>query len=271
MKKNRLTIMIKAFIIGASLLLPGVSGGTTSIVLGVYDDLIQSVSEFFSQFRKSVDYLVTFCIGGGLGILLFARPILYLKQAFEFPIMYFFIGAVIGSIPTILKKTRTSSVSVSSFLYVAAGIAVVMLFELLPAGLFQIGLPSSMLDYLLLAIAGLVAAFAIVLPGISVSYMFLVMGMYDETMAAVGSLNLPYLSPLGIGAVIGTFGLAKILRYAMEEHARPTYLVILGFILGSVVQIFPGIPSGIELLLCPLLFAAGFFLILKFTRTEHTA
>ena len=104
---------------------------------------------------------------------------------------------------------------------------------------------------------------ALVLPGISVSYLLLVMGLYDKVILAVSQLYLPLLLPLGFGAVLGVVLTTRLLETAMKRYPRATYLTILGFLLGSAASVFPGIPSGAELIVCPLLFLAGFGLILR--------
>lgn len=99
---------------------------------------------------------------------------------------------------------------------------------------------------------------ALVLPGISVSYMFLLLGMYGRIMEAIARVQILYLLPLGGGLLLGTVLTAKILETAMSRHPMPVYLVILGFILGSLGQVFPGFPDQPQILWCALGAAAGF-------------
>ena len=111
---------------------------------------------------------------------------------------------------------------------------------------------------MVLFLAGLLAAVALVLPGISVSYMFLLLGMYGRIMEAIARVQILYLLPLGGGLLLGTVLTAKILETAMSRHPMPVYLVILGFILGSLGQVFPGFPDQPQILWCALGAAAGF-------------
>ena len=94
------------------------------------------------------------------------------------------------------------------------------------------------------------------------------MGMYDETMKAIGELYFPYLLPLGIGLILGIILTTKLLEKAMINHPQPTYLIILGFIAGSVVEVFPGIPMGWNIPLCIALFLAGFVIIQLLSKLE---
>ena len=147
--------------------------------------------------------------------------------------------------------------------YIAIGAALVLSMNLLPSDLFGSGA-----GFLPLLIAGLLAAVALVLPGISVSYMLLLMGLYDETMRAITEFRVPFLLTLGLGLILGIVLTTKLLERAMQRHPEPTYLIILGFLFGSVVQIFPGIPSGWELLICPITLLAGFFSLWLLSRRE---
>ena len=107
----------------------------------------------------------------------------------------------------------------------------------------------------------MIAAIALVLPGISVSYMLLLMGMYDAVMRAITEMYLPYLIPIGLGLALGVVATTKLLEKAMDKFPGPSYLCILGFMAASMAQVFPGLPSGGEWLVCPLMLAAGFLLI----------
>ena len=98
--------------------------------------------------------------------------------------------------------------------------------------------------------------------------MLLLMGLYDETMRAITEFRVPFLLTLGLGLILGIVLTTKLLERAMQRHPEPTYLIILGFLFGSVVQIFPGIPSGWELLICPITLLAGFFSLWLLSRRE---
>ena len=117
-------------------------------------------------------------------------------------------------------------------------------------------------------LAGVIAAVALVLPGISVSYFLLLLGLYDETMRAITTFYFPFLIPLALGLLLGIILTTKLLERAMKRHPQPTYLIILGFVLGSIAEVFPGIPTWPELLLCLVTLAAGFLAIYFLSRQE---
>ena len=101
--KKYISLFVKGLIIGAAMLIPGVSGGTTAILLGIYDKIISAVSELFSDLKKNLSFLLMVGIGGILGILLFSKAALMITQKFFIISSYLFIGAVIGSLPLMYR------------------------------------------------------------------------------------------------------------------------------------------------------------------------
>lgn len=267
-RTNNWFILLKGMIVGGTMLVPGVSGGSMAMILGVYDKLVSSVSSFRKHKKESFLFLLLFSLGGGIGMLLFANPLLSLLERYPMPMLYFFLGAVAGGVPLIFQQAEIKKFSWKIPLYINVGLLVVILFSFLPTGMFQSNTEAGGMTLLLLVLAGFVAAVALVLPGISVSYLLLMMGLYDETMRAISQLYLPFLLPLGIGLLLGIVLTTKGLERAMTKHPQPTYLIILGFVIGSMAQVFPGIPSGLELLVSLLMLAAGFGVIMLLSGKE---
>lgn len=242
MKENWLKIFLKGLCVGGTMLVPGVSGGSMAMILGIYDKLITSVSSFFACKKRNALFLLLFALGGGAGMLLFANPLLYLLQRYPLVLRWFFIGAVAGSTPMMLKKAQIHSVSWRLPVFLVVGFSAVALFSILPAADAS-GAENP--GALFLICAGLVAAVALVLPGISVSYLLLMMDMYNTVIQSISRLYLPYLLPLGAGVLLGIILTTKLLERAMEKHPQQTYLLILGFVLGSLPELFPGFPVSV--------------------------
>ena len=264
--KNSFVYAVKGMIVGASMLIPGVSGGSMAIILGIYDKLISSISSFFKHKKESIMILGSFGIGAIIGLVLFASPLEYLTKTYNMIMMYFFIGAVAGGLPLMYKKANINKIDITSLLYIIFGAAITLLLNFIPEGLFVFNTKLGLAEILLLLAAGLIIAVALILPGISTSYMLLILGMYDETMRAIKELYFPYLIPIALGALIGIALTTRTLEKALESKGKATYLIIIGFILGSVIQVFPGIPEGLELIICPITFAAGYFIIRKISQ-----
>jgi len=247
--KETLIIMFKGFFIGSSMSVPGVSGGTMAILLGIYDRLISSISNFFKDIKGNFLYLAKFCLGAALGIGTLAFLIEWLLEKFPLPVSFFFLGAVIGGIPALYKKTKESPLRFSSFLFFTFGLAVVIAIGFLPEGIFDFSSGSYLNRSLLLLVSGIIIAVALILPGISTSHMLLVLGMYDAMLAAITGFDLVYLGILGVSVLIGVILTTKPLEWTMNTHPHKTYCTIIGFVLGSTSEIFrykivPALPQS---------------------------
>ncbi len=258
--KNKIYTAVSGLIVGGTMLVPGVSGGSMAMILGVYDRLVTSVSSFFKHKKASIIFLGLFSLGAAIGMVLFANPLGKLLELFPKPMSYFFIGAVAGGIPLIYKESQVTKFRIKHVLYILLGIAIVVLLGLLPAGLFG-DTHTGFMRYFMLFIAGFIAAIALILPGISVSYMFLVLGMYDGIMHSIATLDILYLLPLALGLGAGIILSTRLLENMMKKFPHATYMMILGFLLGSLSETFPGMPSGTEWPICILTIAAGFAVI----------
>lgn len=113
----------------------------------------------------------------------------------------------------------------------------------------------------LLLIAGIVISIALILPGISTSFMLLMLGLYSITLNAINTLNIKFLITILIGILIGTIVTSKILEYLLNKYPSRTYMLILGFVIGSIIPIYPGLPNGINILYAIIVFVFGFSII----------
>lgn len=268
MKKN-IIIFFKGLLIGGTMLVPGVSGGSMAMILGIYHKLISSISSFRTNKKRNNIFLIIFILGAGSGMLLFANSLLNLIEKYPMPMMYLFSGAVIGGIPIIYKESKVNSFSWKNLICILIGFLSVIIFSAFPENTSISEISSGFLRPIFLILSGFVSAIALILPGISVSYMLLLMGLYDETMKAIGNLDILFLLPMLIGILTGILLTTKILEQAMQKYPAVTYFIILGFVAGSLIEAFPGIPNGFEWLLCGITAIAGFLAIQAISRLEN--
>lgn len=247
--KDNLMLMLKGFIIGSSMSVPGVSGGTMAILLGIYDKLIGAISNFLKDIKGNTIFLIKFCIGAGVGIASLARVIKWLLETFPIPVSFFFLGAVIGGIPALYQKTKQTKLKVSSAIYFLLGLVIVISIGFIPVGNIDVGAGSGLGHYVMLLVTGIIIALALILPGISTSHMLLVLGMYDSMLLAITEFDVVYIGILGIATLIGIFLITKPLEWTMNQFPHQTYCIIIGFVLGSTSEIFsdkilPEIPAN---------------------------
>ncbi|MFU0827322.1 MAG: DUF368 domain-containing protein [Lachnoclostridium sp.] len=249
--KDDLIIILKGYTVGSSMSVPGVSGGTMAILLGIYDKLISSISNFLKDIKGNMLFLLKFCIGAGAGIGSLSFLIKWMLEKFPLPVSVFFLGAVIGGIPALYAKTKETSLRISSVIYFILGLIIVISIGYIPEGSIRVTSGSGLTHYFMLLFTGIVIALALVLPGISTSHMLLVLGMYDAMLAAITNFDIFYIGILGIATLIGVFLITKPIEWILNTFPHQTYCMIIGFVLGSTSEIFqdkilPAIPENAD-------------------------
>ena len=266
-----LKTIVKGFIVGSSMMIPGVSGGSMAMILGIYDRLIASIPALFKKktFVESFKFLLVFVIAALAGILIVARPLDALISRYSIVIMYLFLGAVCGTIPMMVKKAHSEGFDIPSLIYIAIGILIVFSIDFIPEGIFNPSLNASFIDILIQLLGGVLVSIGLVLPGISTSYLLLVLGLYEPLLSALSNGEFLSLIPLVLGLLVGILALTKGLEIAMNRYPKITYMMILGFLLGSIREIYPGIPSSWSIIVAILLFVLGFVVVYKLSLFEE--
>lgn len=256
LRHNPLPVLLKGLIVGSTMLVPGVSGGSMAMILNIYDPLLAAVSRFRSSPRTHLSLLVLFALGAGVGMLLFAGPLLGLISRFPKPSLYFFLGAILGAVPAVCGQSGFHPFTWRQAAWTIIGLTAAALIGCLPENLIR---PQpGPFQPLLLAAAGFVSAAALILPGVSVSWFLMVLGLYEDLMRAIAAPDPVFLAPLAVGLLTGVFAVARSLDHTLQRHPRIARPVILGFVIGSALEIFPGSPEGIGWLVCIIATAAGF-------------
>ena len=253
--KETVKLIIKGFLLGIANIIPGVSGGTLAITMGIYEDLIGAISHFFKNFKKNIQFLVPLGIGIVTSVLLMSKLISFCLDKFPFPTTLFFIGLIIGGIPLIFKKVKGVKLKPTNALLFLLTFGLIMLMTFLKEGNTVVSLANiSALQVFLLFLVGMVAAATMVIPGVSGSFVLMLLGYYKPIVSTISNLtkfnllghNILVLAPFGIGVLVGIVLLAKLIEFLFSKYEVPTYYAILGFIVSSVVGL------GIALIGTPL-------------------
>lgn len=235
-----LSRMLKGLVVGVANIIPGVSGGTMAVVMGIYDKLIGAVSDLRRDFKNSVIYLFPIGVGALLGILLFSYLIEYLLANFTMPTNIFFLGLILGSIPMIYRRATREKLKKVSLLPFAASFAVMIVMTLLQNVTDAGSALITTLDVgsaIRLFLSAVAAAACMIMPGISI----------------------PVLIPVALGVLLGVFWGAKLIDWCMKRFEQQTYFAILGLIAGSILPILlnAGYTPGLHTLLSLIALIAG--------------
>lgn len=246
-----ITKLLRGVIIGVANIIPGVSGGTMMVSMGIYDTLIHCITHLFKEFKKSVLTLLPYIIGMLVGIVALASLLKYLFANHALPTSTAFIGLILGGLSPLVQKIahkKLGVVSVLLFVLFFAGIVVMALTG-------DISNPDSITptfgNMLLLLVMGVIASATMIIPGVSGSMVLMLMGYYTPVINAVdafknavfafdfGAMVQPFLVlfPFGIGVLLGIFGVAKLIEWLLSRFPTQTYCAVLGLVLSSPVAI----------------------------------
>lgn len=269
--------ILKGFAMGTSDLVPGVSGGTIALLLGIYNQFIASISGIFSRrFWPSFTFLIPIIIGMLLAMGSLSNLFNYLLSQHHIPTMFFFGGLIIGIVPYLLKISNyKTSFTTKHYMMVIAGIAILIVITLMNNSDKHAGETLTLSTGLIIKyfIAGMCASSAMLLPGISGSFMLLVFGVYGTVMLAISEVvklnfaGLPILLAVGFGVLAGFIISNKIIQYFLTHHKLMTFALIIGFVVGSLFAVFPGLPTNIVMWFVSLVvFIIGFIVSLTLGR-----
>ncbi|HCY1171986.1 TPA: DUF368 domain-containing protein [Staphylococcus aureus] len=269
--------ILKGFAMGTSDLVPGVSGGTIALLLGIYNQFIASISGIFSRrFWPSFTFLIPIIIGMLLAMGSLSNLFNFLLSQHHIPTMFFFGGLIIGIVPYLLKISNyKTSFTTKHYMMVIAGITILIVITLMNNGDKHAGETLTLSTGLIIKyfIAGMCASSAMLLPGISGSFMLLVFGVYGTVMLAISEVvklnfaGLPILLAVGFGVLAGFIISSKIIQYFLTHHKLMTFALIIGFVVGSLFAVFPGLPTNIVMWFVSLVvFIIGFIVSLTLGR-----
>ncbi len=243
--KETIKLIVKGFIIGIANIIPGVSGGTLAITLGIYERLINTISHFFKNIKENLKFIIPIGIGAVLSILLLSKLISYCLEKYTLATILLFLGLIVGGIPLIAKKVK-GKISISNIIIFILTFSLVIAMALLK-GSGEVSFENMTFgNYLLLFLVGIVAAGTMIIPGISGSLVLLTLGYYNPIVSTIKDLtnfgnlmhNMFVLVPFGLGVLLGIIVIAKLLEYLFKRQETKTYFGVLGFVSASVITIF---------------------------------
>lgn len=244
---NYIKKIIAGIAIGIANVIPGVSGGTIAVVFGAYSDLIGAASLDIKTIKTNFKIYLCLFGGMGLGVLLFARLFKLVYERFPVQTNFFFVGLIIGSIFIIFdlvreKEKESSFTKVSKIVWFFIGLSIMLalyFFKGAAASSATAIETLSLVNFILLFLIGFAGAAAMVIPGISGSFILLILGAYYTVIKAITDFNIPVLIPIGLGVLAGFILSARLIGFLMEKFPKITYAFILGLVAGSIRHMLP--------------------------------
>ncbi len=228
-------------VIGAAMIIPGVSGGTLAVLLNIYDKLINAISDLRKDFKNSFLFLLPIALGAAAAVAAMYFPLKWLLEKAPLPTVLTFAGLMLGSFPKLFKDGIKNGFKITDIFAVAIPLAVVMGICFIPhIGAVNLGSDMRWYAYILLFLVGMLASCALVIPGVSGSMLLLILGYYNSILNTVSALKTDFwhsflvLAIFGIGIIIGFFSIAKLMKFLFGKFPRGTYWAVVGFVAGSV-------------------------------------
>lgn len=246
--KEKLTLVIKGFLIGVANIIPGVSGGTLAITLGIYEKLIGTISHFFKNLKENIKFIIPIGIGAVLSILLLSSVISFCLDKYTLATILFFIGLILGGIPLLNKKIKGHYKNVSNIIIFLLSFGFVISLSILKGENVVSFENMNIINYIMLFLVGVVAAATMIIPGVSGSFVLMLLGYYQPIIDTISSLakfqniwgSMLILIPFGIGVLVGIVVISKLLEFLFKKYEVKTYFGVMGFIMASIITIFAG-------------------------------
>lgn len=275
-------ILLKGMVIGIANIIPGVSGGTMAVSMGIYDKLIHCLTHLFKEFKESIKFLLPVLIGAAIALVGLSFVITPAFEHFPLQTNCLFIGLIVGGLPAVWTKVKGKGIKLSYLIPF-------LVFFVLVVGMAAMGetegaaadLSFSAGSVIKLFFVGIIASATMVIPGVSGSMMLLLMGYYNPIVASIKSFvealvafdmagilqGCGVLVPMGIGIVFGIFAIAKIIEIVFEKFPMQAYWAIIGLIVASPIAILilgeTGVISIVSVLTSIVTLGVGFVIAMK--------
>ncbi|AJD90102.1 hypothetical protein JMA_07850 [Jeotgalibacillus malaysiensis] len=264
--------IFRGMAMGASDVVPGVSGGTIAVLLGIYDQFINALSGITTrEWKKHLPFLITLGAGMGVSIIALSNLIEWLLEVHPQPTYFFFIGLIGGILPYLLKESNAKeNFKGKHIAMLVAGAVIVLIIGFSnPSEDGAIITNLTVPNMALLFGSGILASSAMMLPGISGSFLLLVIGVYNTAISAVSNFNIPVIALIGAGVAFGFIFTSKLIRYLLNRYPVMMYAFIIGLVFGSLFVVYPGLAlTAGNIVMCMVTLAAGFYAAVLLGRSS---
>lgn len=275
--------IFRGMVIGIANIIPGVSGGTMAVAMGIYDKLIHALTHIKSEFKKSMKLLVPVIIGAGIALVALSFVITTALEKYPIPTNLLFIGLIVGGLPAVCRKVKGNPLRPQHVIAALAFFALVVGMALFGGGKgADADLSFGFVNVLILFGCGIIAAATMVIPGVSGSMILMLLGYYEPVVAAIKDFmtalahldmdgvvsGLGILVPFGLGALFGIVVIAKLIEWIFRKYPLVAFWAIIGLIVASPVAIvllntFTYTNLAVTIISSVLAFGVGFVVSMK--------
>lgn len=255
--KDWILRFVKGMFIGSGFILPGVSGGALAAVFGIYERIISFLAHLTKNFKENVLFFIPVGLGGVTGVFLLSFVVSFLLGTYETPILWFFVGCIIGTVPSLWKEAGKKGRNNKDVIVMIITFIVGLIFLAFGEKLFHGAVDQNFFTWM---IAGFLIGLGMIVPGLSPSNFLVYMGMYKAMADGFKDGNLGVIVPLAIGGLVCVLGLSKVMDFIFQKSYAKLFHFILGIVFASTIMIVPKDYSGFGIggyLACVLLTIGG--------------
>ncbi|WP_162297952.1 DUF368 domain-containing protein [Halalkalibacillus sediminis] len=271
-------IMFRGMAMGITEVVPGVSGSTVAMILGIYDRLVYSLSILTTNKRKeAIPFLSIFGLGMAIGFVSALFVIDFLLTNYRTPTLMFFVGIIIGFLPYLWKEALYQSkgyFELKHYSIIGISFCVVIIGQFIgDINNFDVN-NLSIIDYMFLVSAGFIASIALVLPGISGALILTILGIYEIASDSLMTLRFPIIFAIFLGIFLGVLLTSRLIRYFLKNHFLETYSVMIGLVGGSIFAILNnlnGVVNSQIIIISTISLIAGITLVLILKQNQSNS
>lgn len=251
--KNLINQLLRGVVIGVANIIPGVSGGTMMVSMGIYDTLIHCITHLFKEFKKSIKTLLPYAVGMLVGIVALASVINWGLENHPLPTNTLFIGLILGGLGPLLKKVDKKKINAAAVIAFIALFALIIWLGIQRKDSIQNAesIDMNAMQMLIMVFIGMIASATMIIPGVSGSLVLMLLGYYKPVVNALSTLKdglfsmnfsllgqpVLMLLPFLLGIVLGIFGVAKLIEWLTAHYPTPTYCGVLGLVVASPISL----------------------------------
>ncbi len=257
--------ILKGVFIGVANIIPGVSGGTIALSMGIYEKILAAVNNIWKDFKGSIKTLLPYGIGLVIGIVCFTFLIEFCLTNFTIPTLFAFVGLILGGLPSIYRKVKNEKFKPTHLITLAIMAALIIIPTIVTAGAVDTikTVEISLISVLIFVTLGVISAGTMIIPGVSGSMMLMMLGYYETIISTISTfiksaLILDFASalvacqaliPFGIGVILGVVIIAKVIEKLLKRYPNATMWGIIGLVVTSPFAILYGVSfAGISVL-----------------------
>ncbi|EPH94604.1 hypothetical protein D920_02791 [Enterococcus faecalis 13-SD-W-01] len=260
---------VKGMFIGSGFILPGVSGGALAAVFGIYERIISFLAHITRNFKENFFFFLPVGLGGITGVFLLSFLVSFLLGAYETPILWFFVGCILGTVPALWNEAGKKGRKSADLVILAVTFVAALIFLIYGSRLFDSHVEENFVTWL---IAGGLIGLGMIVPGLSPSNFLVYMGIYKAMADGFKTADLSVIFPIAIGGIVCVLTLSKLMDFIFSKAYSSLFHFILGVVFASTIMIIPTDYSGLGVLgigACFVLCGAGAALGWWMSRLEE--